>query len=72
MPYERGTPNRRYFRHFWGDRELLAEERLKGLTAEERLKGLSTEELLRALSPEARTALAQQLKTNKPSALRPS
>jgi hypothetical protein len=48
--------------------EILAnmppEERLKGLPAEERLKGLTAEEVARALSPEARKALARQLKIN--------
>jgi hypothetical protein len=47
---------------------LPAEERLKGLPAEERLKGLSAEEVVRALSPEAREALARQLKMNGTSA----
>jgi hypothetical protein len=45
---------------------LSPEERLEGLSAEERFKGLSTEEVLRALPPEAREALARQLKANSP------
>jgi len=43
---------------------MPAEERLKGMPAEERLKGLSTAEQIRALSPEAREALARQLKND--------
>lgn len=43
---------------------LAAEERLKGLAVEERLKGLSAEEVVKALSPEAREALARQLKVS--------
>jgi hypothetical protein len=47
-------------------KSLSPEERLEGLSAEERFKGLSTEEVLRALPPEAREALARQLKANSP------
>jgi len=45
-------------------KSLPVEERLKWLSPEERLKGLSAEEVVRALSPEAREALARQLKAN--------
>jgi hypothetical protein len=47
-------------------KSLPPKERLKGLSPEERLEGLTAEEVVRALPPEAREALARELKVNSP------
>jgi hypothetical protein len=45
-------------------KELPLEKRLEGVPIEKRLEGVPIEEILAALSPEAREALARQLKAN--------
>ena len=44
--------------------KLPLEERFKGLSPDERPAGLSAQEVVAGLSPEARKAVAQQLKAN--------